>query len=213
MTPGSPVIKLSAPEAGQFWALPVLWEDTRLLALDKPGGLLTSPDRYDPRRPNLITLLDRGIAHGTAWAKERRLEDLAHSNRLDFERSGVILFAKDKPTLIALANQFGAERPNKMYRALTCGAPPLDVLNISAKLSADPAQFGLVRVDSRNGRKARTLVEVAERFAGYSLLKCQAITDRPHQIRAHLSHERVPLVGDSKDRRRPLLLSQLKGDD
>ncbi len=212
MTPGSPVIKLSAPETGQFWAVPVLWEDTRLLALNKPGGLLTSPDRHDPRRLNLITLLRRGIAHGAAWVKERRLEYLAHANRLDFETSGVILFAKDKPTLIALANQFGAERPNKVYLALACGAPPLDALTISAKLSADPTQFGLMRVDSKQGKKARTVLEVAERFAGYTLLKCQAITDRPHQIRAHLCHVRLPIVGDSKYRGTPLLLSQLKAD-
>src|SRR2546422_183315 len=83
--PGHAVIKLSAPETGEFWPIPVLWEDARLLALDKPSGLLTSPDRYDPKRANLVTLLHRGIARGASWAQERQLDYLANANRLDFE--------------------------------------------------------------------------------------------------------------------------------
>ena len=53
----NPVIKLSAPATREFWEIPVLFEDEHLLALDKPSRLLTSPDRYDPARPNLMKLL------------------------------------------------------------------------------------------------------------------------------------------------------------
>src|SRR5881394_305005 len=147
--PGQTLIKLSAPETREFWAIPVLWEDVRLLALDKPSGLLTSPDRYDPRRPNLITLLHRGIARGAAWARERQLGYLANANRLDFEASGVVLLAKDKPALIALANQFGVEQANKTYVALARGDPPQDAFAINAKLAGDAARLGLMRVDPR----------------------------------------------------------------
>jgi RluA family pseudouridine synthase len=209
---GHAVIKLSAPETREFWPIPVLWEDARLLALDKPSGLLTSPDRYDPRRPNLITLLHRAIARGAAWAQERRLGYLANANRLDFESSGVILLAKDKSALIALANQFGSEQTNKTYVALSFGAPPRDTFTIDAKLAADPARSGLMRVNPRQGRKATTLVAVAERFAGYTLLKCRPVTDRLHQIRAHLRHARLPIAGDTSYGGRPLLLSRLKPD-
>src|SRR6266496_3523168 len=210
--PGHAVINLSAPETREFWPIPVLWEDARLLALDKPSGLLTSPDRYDPKRPNLVTLLHRGIARAASWAQERQLDYLANANRLDYETSGVILLAKDRPALIALANQFGMEQPNKIYVALACGTPPQDAFAINAKLAADPAQFGLMRVDPRQGRKARTLLEIAERFSGYTLLKCRPITDRPHQIRAHLRHARLPIVGDTRYGGPPLFLSKLKPD-
>jgi len=210
--PGHAVIKLSSPETREFWPIPVLWEDARLLALDKPSGLLTSPDRYDPRRPNLITLLHRGIARGAAWAQERQLGYLANANRLDFETSGVILLAKDKPALVALANQFGVEQVNKVYVALACGAPPQEAFAINAKLAADPAQFGLIRVDPRQGRKATTLLEVVERFSGYTLFKCRPITDRAHQIRAHLRHARLPIAGDTRYGGPTLLLSKLKPD-
>ena len=210
--PGHAIIKLSSPETRQFWPIPVLWEDARLLALDKPGGLLMSPDRYDPRRANLITLLHRGIARGASWARERQLGYFANANRLDFETSGVILLAKDKPALMAVANQFGVEQANKIYVTLACGTPAQDAFAIDAKLSADPAQFGLMRVDPRQGRKATTLLEVAERFAGYTLLKCRPITDRAHQLRAHLRHARLPIVGDTSYGGPPLLLSKLKID-
>jgi RluA family pseudouridine synthase len=210
--PGHPVIKLSAPESREFWPIPVLWEDTRLLALNKPSGLLTSPDRGDPRRSNLITLLHRGIERGAAWAQERHLGYLANANRLDLETSGVILLAKDRQALIALGNQFGAERASKTYVTLVCGTPTQGKFAIHAKLAADPARFGLLRVDPRQGRKATTLLEVAERFSGYTLLKCRPITDRTHQIRAHLRHARLPVVGDTNYGGRPLFLSKLKPD-
>src|SRR5436190_592120 len=212
MKPGHAVIKLSAPETREFWPIQVLWEDARLLALDKPSGLLTSPDRYDPRRPNLITLLHRGIARGAAWARERQLGYLANANRLDFEASGVVLLAKDKPALIALAKQFGVEQANKTYVALARGDPPQDAFAINAKLAGDAARLGLMRVDPREGRKATTLLEVTERFSGYTLLKCRPITDRAHQIRAHLRHSRMPIVGDTQYGGPLLLLSELKTD-
>jgi len=75
-----------------------------LLALDKPAGLLTSPDRYDPNRSNLMKLLHAAIAAGKPWARERELSYLMNAHRLDFETSGVILLAKNKPALVALAN-------------------------------------------------------------------------------------------------------------
>ena len=67
-----------------------------------------------------------------------------------------------------------------------------------------------MRVDPRQGRKATTHMEVAERFSGYTLLKCRPIGDRAHQIRAHLRHVRLPIVGDTRYGGPPLLLSKLK---
>ena len=76
------VIKLSSPGTHEFWEIPVVFEDTHLLALDKPAGLLLTPDRYDPdlARPNLMRLLHDGIAARKPWAKERGLNYLSNAN-------------------------------------------------------------------------------------------------------------------------------------
>ena len=105
----SATIKLSSPATREFWEIPVVFEDAHLLALDKPAGLLTAPDRNEPARPNLMGLLHDAIAAGKSWATERGLTYLNHAHRLDAETSGVILLAKSKPVLVALANQFGTD--------------------------------------------------------------------------------------------------------
>ena len=86
----STAVKLSSPATKEFWEIPVLFEDGDLLALDKPASLLTSPDRYDAERPNLMKLLHAGIEQQKPWAKERNLTYLANAHRLDFETSGII---------------------------------------------------------------------------------------------------------------------------
>ena len=205
-------LKLSSPAARQFWEIPVLFEDASLLALDKPGGLLTSPDRYDPQRPNLMKLLHNAIAAGKPWARERGLNYLMNAHRLDFETSGVILLAKTKPALVALADLFGSEKPLKQYAALVQGTPAEDKFELDAPLAPHPVKTGLVRVDLKNGKRARTVFEVLERLSGWALLRCAPLTGRTHQIRVHLRHAGLPIVGDELYGGKPLWLSRLKPD-
>ncbi len=206
----SAVIKLSNPATREYWEPAVLFEDEHLLALDKPARLLVSPDRYDPQRPNLMKLLHAGIGRGTPWAKVRGLSYLMNAHRLDFETSGVILLAKSKPVLVALANLFGAEKPVKTYLALVHGRPVKLAFEITASLAPNPVKIGLIRVDEKNGKRSRTVVELLETFRAHSLLKCLPATGRTHQIRVHLRHAGLPLVGDTLYDGGPLLLSHLK---
>lgn len=203
-------IKLSSPAARKFWEIPVLFEDDCLLALDKPDGLLTSPDRYDPLRPNLMKLLHAAIAAGKPWARERNLDYLMNAHRLDFETSGVILLAKSRPALVALADLFGSEKPVKQYAALVQGTPADQEFEVEARLAPHPVRIGLMRVDPKNGKRARTNFEVLEKFSGWTLLRCKPLTGRTHQIRAHLRHAGLPIVGDELYGGKPLWLSRLK---
>ncbi len=207
-----PVIKLSSAATREFWEIPALYEDAHLLALDKPPRLLTSPDRYDPERPNLMNLLHRDLERGAPWARQRGLSYLMSAHRLDFETSGVLLLAKSKPVLIALANLFGSEKPDQTCAALVHGAPEKDAFRVEAKLAPHPVRPGLVRVNQREGKRSRTEFAVRERFAGYTLLACRPLANRAHQIRAHLKHAGFPIVGDALYGGRPLLLSSLKSD-
>jgi RluA family pseudouridine synthase len=204
------VIKLSSAATAEFWEIPILYEDEQLLALNKPSGLLISPDRYDPARPNLMSLLHRDIERGAAWARQRSQAYLMHAHRLDCETSGVILLAKNKPALIALAGQFGSENPVRIYAALVRGSTEQPSFATDVQLAPHPARPGFIRVDPKEGKRSRTEFSVRETFSGYLLLECRPLTARTHQIRAHLRHLRLPLVGDEIYGGSPLWLSTLK---
>lgn len=209
MNPAAPAIKLSSPATREFWEIEVLHEDAQLLAINKPARLLTSPDRYDPARPNLMRLLLDGVAAGKPWARARGLTYLANAHRLDFETTGILLLAKDRPSLITLANHFGSEIPKKTYFAIVHGTPAEDEFTVDAALAADRFKLGLMRVN-RAGKKSRTDFRVLEKFAGCSLLECRPHTGRTHQIRVHLQHAGHPIYGDPLYGGDWLLLSTIK---
>lgn len=207
-----PVIKLSSPATREFWEIPVLHDDGELLAVDKPAGLLVSPDRYDPERANLMRLVHRDIERGAPWVKARGVTYLANVHRLDFETSGVLLLARSKSTLTALANQFGAEQPHKTYHALICGVPVEDQFEVNARIAPHPTNPALMRCEPKRGKKAVTRFEVLERFQSHAWVRCTPLTGRTHQIRVHLRFARYPIVSDHLYRGGALYLSSLKKD-
>jgi 23S rRNA pseudouridine1911/1915/1917 synthase len=204
------VIKLSSRATQDFWEIPVVYEDEHLLALNKPPLLLTSPDRYDPERPNLMKLLHRDIERGAPWAKEKMITYLANAHRLDFETSGVILLTKSKPVLVAVANLFGSEKPLKTYAALVEGTPAQDMFTIDVALTPNLLKLGQMKVDTKNGKRSTTMFQSREKFRGYTLMECRPLTGRTHQIRVHLKYARHPIVGDAVYGGGQLLLSHLK---
>lgn len=204
------VIKLSSRATNNYWEIPVLFEDEHLLALDKPAGLLDSPDAANPEQPSLMTLLRVAIEKNAVWARERQFEHLANANRLESETTGVFLLAKDKPTWIDLANQFGNENPCKSFIGLSRGHPKKNSFRVDQKLASNLDLSGRMHPDAKRGKKALTQFDVLEVISGYTLLKCQPLTDRLHQIRVHLSRQRLPLAGDTLYGGPVLNLSSLK---
>jgi len=206
----SEIIKLSSPGTAEFWKIPILFADRHLLLLDKPAGMLVSPDRSAPERPSLMKLLHRDLERGAAWARERGLTYLMNAHRLDSPTSGVLALAKDKPALVALAAQLGSEKPVKIYVALVRGASEPSNFACEVKLAPHPLRPGYLRADPANGKRARTEFAVREVFEGYLLVECRPLTGGTHQMRAHLKHLRLPVVGDDIYGGPPLWLSTLK---
>ena len=206
-----PSVKLSSPATKEFWEIPVLFDDEHLLALDKPPCVLTSPDRDDRQRPSLMGLMHQDIERRASWALQRGISYLFNAYRLDFETSGVLLFAKSKPVLIELANQLGSEQAWKRYLTLVPGGPKEDEMIVTEPLAPDLQFPGRVRC-SRDGKASKTIFRVLERFRGSSLLECRPIPDRAHQVRMHAKFAGFPIYGDALYSRGRLWLSSLKPD-
>lgn len=189
----------------------MVYEDAQLLAINKPASLLTSPDRYNPDRPSLMPLIHQGIQRGAPWAKARSLTYLANAHRLDSDATGVLLLARDKASLVSIANEFGAEKPDRVYLALVRGEPVGTEFVVDVKLAPDPNQPGRM-CWTRDGKKSVTQFRVVERFSGSTLIECRPLTERTHQVRIHLKFAGHPIYGDLVYGDSRLYLSTLKSD-
>ncbi|MBI5821798.1 MAG: RNA pseudouridine synthase [Verrucomicrobia bacterium] len=207
--------------------LPVLHEDDALMAVDKPSGLMISPDTYDPEKPNLMSGVRRALDTGAAWVRERGLTMLANVHRLDADTSGVLLLAKTHDALRELSKQFNDRTVGKSYVALVEGEPAEDAFEVELKLGPHPARPWLQIELRHGGKQTLTRFRVLERFRlralrgqresmpflSCTLVACEPETGRTHQIRVHLRHAGYPILCDKvygEGERSALYLSQLK---
>ena len=184
--------------------LPLLYEDARILVVDKPPGLLAVPSSPDAQDED--TVLARVHDYVRRLRPRQPYVGLVH--RLDRDTSGALAFALDPEMREALRTLFRHHRIERRYSALVTGVPREDRGEVDLPLRDD--YEGGRRGVARTGEPARpalTRWRVVERFPGAALLEVELETGRQHQIRVHLAHGGWPVLGDSvygKDVRSPV---------
>lgn len=175
----------------------IIFENDDFVAVSKPSGMLTIPDREQTEKSLKEYLTDK---YGSIF--------IVH--RLDKDTSGLILFAKNEATHKYLCKIFEERRVKKYYLGIVVGEPAQPSGIIDAPITDHLTRKGMMTVH-RSGKESQTGYEVLESNPHFSMVSFQLFTGRTHQIRVHAKHIGNPLAcdplyGDGK----PVLLSAVK---
>ena len=173
--------------------LDVLFEDSDLLVLNKPPGLVVHPSAGHEEHTLVNALLNRCQGQLSGIGGVAR-PGIVH--RLDKDTSGCLVVAKNDTTHVALAEQFAGRAVRKIYLALVCGELARESGEIRAALARHSSHRKRMAVVDEGGRAAWTTYRVLERLHGATLAETVLHTGRTHQIRVHFQHLGHPLVGD-----------------
>ena len=173
-------------------SLPLLYSDEHLVVVDKPAGLLSVPT---PGAGREDTVLSRVREYAERLHAGRAYAGAVH--RLDRDTTGALAVALSRPVHEAMAELFRAHDLERRYLALVAGALAADSGQIDAPIH-DAYVSGRRRVahPGELSRAALTHWKVVERFPAACLLEVKLETGRQHQIRLHLSHLGLPILGE-----------------
>lgn len=175
----------------------VIFENEQFIAINKPSGLLSIPDRIGQE----ISLKD---------ILKEKYERIYTVHRLDKDTSGIIVFAKDEESHKQLSQLFEGREMEKYYLGLVYGNMMVPAGSINAPVMEHPGKATKM-ITHAKGKASLTDYEVLESFRLYSWVNFRIHTGRTHQIRVHMQHIGHSIVcdeiyGDPK----PLLLSAIK---
>ena len=190
-----PKAALSPAPTGEVIPLAIVHEDAQLLVVNKQAGLVVHPAPGNPTG----TLVNALIAHcgaGLSGIGGVRRPGIVH--RLDKLTSGLMVIAKTEGSHASLAAQFKARTIERAYTALVWGHPPGAQGAVEANVGRSPRNRKKMAVRAAGGRPALTRWRRL-RAAGSaaSVLECRLATGRTHQIRVHLAHLGLPVIGDA----------------
>ncbi|MBM3126385.1 MAG: RluA family pseudouridine synthase [Chloroflexi bacterium] len=178
---------------GESIPLEVVFENTDLLVINKPAGMVVHPAAGHTSG----TLVHAVLGHDPEIQGIGGEERPGVVHRLDKDTSGLIVLAKNDPTHRWLQDQFRARSVQKKYLALVDGRPPTPKGRIEVPIGRDPIhRKKMALMPSGKGREAVSEYRTVETFRAHTLLEFHPITGRTHQVRLHCAFLNCPIVGD-----------------
>jgi 23S rRNA pseudouridine1911/1915/1917 synthase len=175
----------------------VIFQNEDFIAINKPSGLLSIPDRLG-KDPSVKSTL------------QEQSGKIFTVHRLDKDTSGLIVFAKNEETHKSLSQKFEGRDVQKFYLGLVNGTLMNKKGTIDVPIMEHPGKTTLM-MTHKKGKPSITDYEVLEEFGIYSWVQFQIHTGRTHQIRVHMKHLGNSIVCDDLyGEAQPLLLSSIK---
>lgn len=180
--------------AAEDLGLPVIFEDSDIIVINKPAGLVVHPAAGHAGG----TLVNALLHHCGALSVIGGVERPGIVHRLDKDTSGCIVAAKNDAAHQDLARQFASRDVEKIYLALAGGTFARKAGTITVPLGRHPVhRQKMAVVQPGKGRESRTDWRVLAALERGTLVECTLHTGRTHQIRVHLKHLGHPLLGDA----------------
>jgi 23S rRNA pseudouridine1911/1915/1917 synthase len=172
--------------------LEVVYEDSDVIVVNKPRGLVVhpAPGHYSGTLVNALLHHCRDLSGINGVLRP----GIVH--RIDKDTSGLIMAAKNDKAHVSLANQLKAHTVNRKYIALVHGNIQHENGTIDAPIGRDAHDRKMYTVTEKNSKHAVTHFLVLERFGDCTLVELKLETGRTHQIRVHMKFIGHPLVGD-----------------
>lgn len=171
--------------------LDIMYEDSDLLVVNKPRGMVVHPSAGHGSG----TLVNALLYHCNDLSGINGVERPGIVHRIDKDTSGLLVVAKHDQAHIGLSEQFANREVERKYIALVHGEIPHETGIIDAPIGRDPKNRQRMAVVD-NGKSAVTNFHVLKHFPDYSFIECKLETGRTHQIRVHMRYIGYPLVGD-----------------
>ncbi len=175
--------------------LAIVYEDSDLLVINKPAGLVVHP-APGHSRGTLVNALLFHCGESLSGIGGVRRPGIVH--RLDKDTSGLMIVAKNDKAHQGLSAQLADRTLSRHYRAFVWGKPNLRRSTVDIPIGRHHVNRQKMAVNQKNGRTAITHYEILEMFGDgvAALAECRLETGRTHQIRVHMAHIQHPLVGD-----------------